>query len=252
MSNGVWLELGGSSSPYDFYGGEVGFFGQYTAYAGLGWCGGHDYYSMTAADDANYDTSQVFAMGSTPYYMLAGPGIDGNYGSSTAAYNWGYNQAEWLLNHQIPAIGLPDNSRIIWMDIEGDEGKGGSSYGWNSEGNSCGEQTGGSPIPSSIDRQTFNGFYNAMSQAGYRVGAYSSATFWNFTFGGYGNIPNTLEWTYESQAQVNPAPSLASWCTQGVCAQFFGGQSAGGPNALVWQWSNSRTNGYYDYDVSAW
>jgi hypothetical protein len=246
MSGGVWQEPGGPSSPYDFYSGEVGVFQQYAG------CGGNDYYNMTAADDANYDTSQVYAMGSTPYYMLAGPGINGNYGSSSAAYNWGYNQAEWLLNNQIPAIGLPNNNKIIWLDIEGYENSGSYSNGWNSEGNSCGARTGGSSISGSIDRVTFNGFYDAMSNAGYRVGAYSSAQFWDFTFGGYGNIPNTLEWTYESQAQVNPAPPLGSWCTQGVCAQFFGGQIDGGSNALVWQWSNSSTNGSGDYDVSAW
>jgi len=150
-------------------------------------------------------------------------------------------QAHWVLQH----LTGPNDNGIIWIDIEPGNNL---SNGWNSEGNSCGGKTGTSPISAAVDRSTFNGFFDTIANAGYTVGVYSFSSYWSYTFGSDGSIPNTLEWTYESDIPTNPAPALGGWCGSAGCAEFFGGQSAGDTHAIAWQWSQSGG----DFDTTYW
>ncbi len=101
-------------------------------------------------------------------------------------------------------------------------------------------------IPS--HRATFNGCWDYIyNNIGFLPGAYSAPAFWTQTFESDGSIPDTYEWTYEGQAAIEPGPS--GWCEGSVCAQFFGGQDLSSSHALLWQWSNSATNGSGDYDL---
>ncbi|MDA8394351.1 MAG: hypothetical protein M0T72_03760 [Candidatus Dormibacteraeota bacterium] len=101
-------------------------------------------------------------------------------------------------------------------------------------------------------------------------GAYSSHGYWSYTFGNQGAIKSTWEWTsvdepnaYNDSNTSAPAPTVpnGSWnydynsppepgtsqiceyegtssksCSYTADADFFGGQSAGGVHALMWQW----------------
>jgi len=231
-SEEYYYETGGPSSIYGFYAGEMGVFQQKDG------CAATNYYSQADANAASYDSSRIMAMGASEYYIMAGPGISNSAGGDA---KWGESQARWVLKH----LTGPNDNGIIWIDIEPGNNL---SNGWNSEGNSCGGKTGTSPISAAVDRSTFNGFFDTIANAGYTVGVYSSSSYWSYTFGSDGSIPNTLEWTYESDIPTNPAPALGGWCGSAGCAEFFGGQSAGDTHAIAWQWSQSGG----DFDTTYW
>ncbi len=110
-------------------------------------------------------------------------------------------------------------------------------------------------------------------------GAYSSPGYWTYTFGDQGSISTTWEWTSEDAAGAYsdsndnvPAPTVpdGAWkydfnsppeqgtgelcngesssegCSYTADADFFGGQSAGGVHALMWQWDVIPSG---DYDT---
>ncbi|WP_276971576.1 hypothetical protein [Ferrimicrobium acidiphilum] len=244
-SNGLYYEPYGPSSVYGFYSGEDGVYQQLSS------CGATNYWNQGDANAAQSDSNSVMAMGASQYFFLAGPGINAasNNSSSTAAQNWGASQANYALNHFL----RPDTNGIVWADIEGGENNGAYSNGWNSEGNSCGGYTGGAAISGANARATFNGFYDTIANAGFTPGAYSTSNYWSFTFGGYGGIPNTLEWTAQPSVATNnggpsTTPSLGSWCDGQGCAAFFGGQSYGDQHAVAWQFAQ----GTDDFDESVW
>jgi hypothetical protein len=237
-SEGYYYETGGPSSIYGFYAGEMGVFQQKD-----GCPNAVNYYSLGDANAASYDSTRIMAIGASEYYFMAGPGISNSAGGD---YAWGQAQARWVLGHLVG----PNDNNIIWIDIEHD---GSVSYtnGWNANGNSCGRRGPGTPLYGPAqDRSTFNGFYNTIAAANYTVGVYSDASVWQTDFGtgSYSSIPNTLEWTYQSDFATNPAPTLGSWCGSGGCADFFGGQSAGGSHAVAWQWSQDAG----DFDITYW
>ncbi len=235
-SEGYYYEGNGPSSIYGFYAGEMGVFQQKDG------CAASNYYSLGDANAASYDSTRILAMGASEYYFMAGPVISNSAGGDAA---WGTAQANWVLGHLVG----PNDNNIIWIDIEH---TGGQSNGWHSNGSSCGKPQGGTILYGPAqDRATFNAFYNTIAAAGYTVGVYSNPGAWQTDFGtgSYGSIPNTLEWTSESSFAANPAPTLGSWCGSGGCAEFFGGQSAGGAHAVAWQWSGGFAG---DFDITYW
>ena len=217
----------------------MGVFQQDNQYGGN--CSAVGYYNMADANAANYDSSKIMAMGSSEYYMLAGPGVANGAGGD---YQWGVQQANWVLSH----LEGPNTNRIIWADIE--RGQNGLTDGWNHNGSQCGAVKGGTALYGNAqDRATFNGFWDTITNAGYTVGAYSSNSFWSGTFGSYGSIPGTLEWTSEASLPATDVPALRNWCySSNACAQFFGGQYIGYSHAIAWQYSG----GGADYNESYW
>ncbi len=245
-SNGWYLSpYPQPSYPYGFYVGEMGVFQQVGNQYYGGNCSGVGYYNLADANAANYDSSRIMAMGSSEYYMLAGPGVSNGAGGD---YQWGAVQADWVLSH----LEGPNTNHIIWADVERGPRQGNIQYtnGWNNNGSQCGVVAGGNPLfGNAQDRATFNGFWDTITNAGYTVGVYSSGNFWNPTFGSYENIPGTLEWTYEASLPATEVPSLGNWCySSNACAQFFGGQYIGYSRSIAWQYSN----GGADYDESYW
>ena len=128
-------------------------------------------------------------------------------------------------------------------------------YGWNSVYTApCSGRVRIDHVPAAVDRADFNGFAAYLtSHSSYKVGAYSAAPVWNSIFGtGVDSlIPNTYEWTYTPDTSSLSHPP-DGWCLEGTttCAHFFGGQSRGGPYALMWQWSGGggTFNGHGDFD----
>ncbi len=194
--------------------------------------------------------------GSGMYYYMGGPGVDPSYnGTTVEGFTWGYKQAvyawyQWQIAYRQSGPGsLP--LRILWMDVE--PGAVGSGYtnGWNEIATRCGRIK-STYINPAVDRATVDGFWvyiRKHTQA--YPGVYSSPAFWDYSFGAYGYIPHTYEWSYESDSgQVNPAPS--GWCQfTDFCGVFFGGQRASSPTALMWQWSIA--GGDYDQiDTYRW
>jgi len=101
-------------------------------------------------------------------------------------------------------------------------------------------------IAASIDRADFNGFFDyVVAHSRFKPGVYSSVAVWNSVFGANsaspgspGYIPHTDEWTYEPETTNFTGNAPFGWCLKsGGCAQFFGGVTFNGSNALMWQWS---------------
>jgi hypothetical protein len=122
----------------------------------------------------------------------------GGYNSSgTNATNWGTSQAQRAVSDVSQTLGFP----YIFMDIEAAD-----PHGWNEgfSGVCSGTETAGS-IPSALDRDTFNGFWNyvnnssAFFAAVYEAGGGSSS--WDDIFGSGQTLGNTLEWTYENETK---------------------------------------------------
>ncbi len=208
---------------------------------------------MNAANaDVTYAGTHNFVgvpFGTFLYFFAAGPGVDPNYsGTTSEAYNWGWNQAVYAAS-QYSTYGPAVSAHLMFMDVEKGTGKlGAGTYnGWNSQAANCGQSLINSYMSPSLDQATFNGFqYYIMHYTSFWPGAYSSPSFWNYTFGAgssYGSIPTTFEWTSESESSsVTPGPS--GWCMGGTCAGWFGGSN----DPLAWQWSTSALNGAGDFD----
>jgi len=212
--------------------------------------------NSTDVFDANWNNQYLdgtaYPTGTALYYFMGGPGADPSYNASnpsaSEAYNWGVNQGYdvwWIWDHYGPTVKDP----VVFMDIEN---PGNGTYeGWDEEVNSCGYRTGTTPIPSSIDRQTFNGFWNEIyNNTGFWPGVYSSPSYWNYTFGtgSYGSIPNTYQWTSESDSG-SPTPGPYGWCQSGYgCASWFGGVS--GSYQAAWQFAVASSGDWDQFDSS--
>jgi hypothetical protein len=131
----------------------------------------------------------------------------------------------------------------MFMDIENPGN--GTYQGWDEQTDKCGNRTGTTSIPSSIDRQTFNGFYDeTYNNTPFFPGVYARQDYWRATFGtgSSGSIPNTEQWTSQAH-NTEPSPSPTAWCTTGACAAWFGGVTS--DNEAEWQWAIA-TSGDYD------
>lgn len=173
-------------------------------------------------------------MGTALYYYMGGPGADPSYnGTSTEAQAWGQQQAIWAVNTynaQGPQIDTP----LIVMDIEQPY-----ATGWNDVTYGCGGDV-MNGIPTSLDRATFNGFWNYIyyDTTAFYPGVYSSTSYWTSIFGtgSDGSIPNTFEWTNQVQTYSTNVPG--AWCYGSSCASWFGGTN----KQLAWQWAISETD----------
>jgi hypothetical protein len=177
--------------------------------------------------------------GTEGYFFMGGPGADPHYtGSTSEAQSWGETEAKYVLSRSLPTFG----TKVIFMDIES---PGNGEYtGWNERVNSCGQLTGSITIQPSVDRATFNGFFDYVQSKGYKAGVYSSPDFWSETFAGTssGSIPNTTQWTYEDSSEsVSPGP-VGFEQSGGLSAQWFGDVNSA--HEYMWQWN--QTAGDYD------
>ena len=121
------------------------------------------------------------------------------------------------------------------MDIEAAD-----PHGWNEgfNGVCSGTETAGS-IPVTLDRDTFNGFWNYVNNSSaffpsvYEAGG-SGGSSWDGIFGSGQTLGNTLEWTY-----VNETPSVstfpAGWSVSGTVPVWYA--SAPSQCQMMWQWS---------------
>jgi hypothetical protein len=92
-----------------------------------------------------------------------------------------------------------------------------------------------------IDRATFNGFWDYIhSNSPYLPAVYNAggggSDAWDFIFGSGETIPNTPEWTFETET-ASLATFPTGWSVPGASPLFFGGQSTSSKCALLWQWS---------------
>lgn len=196
-------------------------------------------------------------IGSSVYWMAAGPGLNpatpGRMPTANEAYQWGKRQAQravWALrqsHYRVPA-------HFIVLDVEIPGVTPATDNGWNHvyEGK-CGGRQVTSYIPASIDRATFNGFYDyVMNETAYYPVVYSGPSMWTSIFGAgsISKIPNTYEWTFEA-ATSNVTDGPRSFCRGSLCAQFFGGQTRANKHALIWQWSTYGQQSYGDFDQVA-
>lgn len=209
-------------------------------------------------------------------YVNAGDTTPTNY-SNTDAYNWGKKQGQEAINAYdfwsgyYPGDLLP----TVFLDAEWDTG-------WNEvlvdsySSSGCGGIASSSACCSTtLDRQTFDGFTDAIAADttdGLFYSAFSSYDFWNsatFACGsctsGNGYIPHTYEWTFGTDGSngpadppINPPPgqsgASSGWCqyiaSKNSYASFFGGQSTSSSYAYMWQWSEAADsgNGVADFD----
>jgi hypothetical protein len=209
------------------------------------------YFNSTNASDAAWDYDEFGAgVGAGGYFFMAGPGKDPGFNDTASeASSWGELQGEKAVA-EWNAMDL--NFPILFGDFEGNY-----DYGWNDVWNfnssTCGytKNTGYTGIASSIDRATFNGFWDYIeydTTTAAFPGAYSSPDWWNLTFSGAcsGSNPNaciqsTWEWTSENESSISPGPS--SWTEGSTTAQFFGGQTSSSAYALMWQWTTPSETG---------
>lgn len=229
------------------FGGYMGETGRWDYWKGcdslgIGWNTG-------AYNDAQANFGSGYGVGAGAYWMLAGPGRDGNYTSASADQSWGSAQAARALSDiGTKALGFP----YVFMDIE--QYGGGVDNGWNNAYSSTCAANGNTiatTIAASLDRDTFNGFYNEIvNDSGFLPGVYSAggsgAYEWNGIFGSQ-TLGNTGEWTYEGETS-----SLSSWpsafSVSGASASWFA--SAPSSCHLVWQWTGGAVqNGSPDFRV---
>ncbi len=249
------------------FGAYIGEIGLWYEMSGVGCSGYQDFFDAIDAGDANFNYNYYgSASGPGPngaggVWFMAGPGVDPGYdGTTTEAYNWGALQAEKAYLDWQARGGYTETANgylpfvVMWMDIEA--GPSGQTDGWNhvAAPGTCGTQFTAYSVPSQLDRETFNGFWDYITYQTPRLvpGVYSAPAFWNETFAyGYSDcssspycpIPNTYEWTYEGHS-TSILPGPVGWCQSSICAEFFGTQTSDSPNAIMWQWAS----GNEDYD----
>ncbi len=264
-----------SGSPYQEpgnvggnYGGYVGEIGTWQQTAG---CTNYtNYFNTTDASAANSNYNSGIGVGVGGYFFMGGPGADPNYnGTASEATAWGAAQAKTAVSNWDARSGYTGTSNgylpyeVVWMDIEGSAS---ASNGWDGRLTNCGATDSETGMSYVLDRDTFNGFWNYIvnNTAHLKPGAYSSGSFWNYTFTPNNSpcndypteceILNTWEWTYENDSgSVLNGPQGWTQTVQAtgaqVSASFFGGQSRGGPYNLGWQWCiPSACGGSDDYD----
>ena len=240
------------SGLYGAYGAEISTWGNY-----LGCTSGRAVNStdvIAANQDVTYAVNHNFVgvpLGTYLYFYAGGPGVDPNYnGTTTEAYNWGYNQAEYAIS-QWAAIGPEISSPLIFMDVEqGNRNAGQPEYynGWNSRASNCGETVLSSYMAPNLDQATVDGYLYALDSSpdGFYQSVYSSPGFWSYTFGSsYGSIPNAYEWTSENES-ASITPGASGWCMGSTCAAWFGGTD----HPLIWQWTTNAPdlNSVGDFD----
>jgi len=240
------------------YGGYIGMAGNWARQEGCSTGNFLAYSSQNGAQaNANYLDYHV-GIGEGVYWYMGGPGVDPHYsGSTTEAASWGTTQAEWTLAAMKKVhVTYP----VVWADIEFPEIAPAHDNGWTAAYTSpCSgavRASFSSTTRSNLGRAEFNAFANYITtHSSYKVGVYSDAATWTSIFGTGSNasIPNTYEWTYETEtANLSQKPS--GWCLSGEktphCAVWFGGQTSGSKYALMWQWSGGGgvRNPYGDYD----
>jgi hypothetical protein len=248
------------SAPYSepaiggAYGGYIGMTGSW-AY----WLGCHGgFLAWSSANSAQADTNYTTygkGIGTAVYWFMGGPGVDPSYnGSAAEASAWGARQAARAL---ADASGEHVTYPVLFMDIELPGVAPANDNGWNDVYTSaCSGVVKHSGIPAAVDRADFNGFWDYVTaHSKYKPGVYSAPAIWTQIFGtgSAASIPHTDEWTYTPEsASLSAAPK--GWCLNSGeppgCATFFGGVSAGSPNALMWQWSGGGgvRNGIGDFD----
>ena len=232
-SGGVYL------MPYSptggAYGGYIGEIGDYSHWQGcnsniLNW-------NQTAYNDAqsNFNSHHV-GVGAAGYWMMAGPGRESGYSSTngTEAYNWGQAQAQRVVSTDLgQALGFP----YVVMDIEDVY-----NHGWNEAWNGpCGGTVVAGSVPASIDRDTFNGFWDYIEHdSAYFPSVYDAggggSNAWSAVFGSQ-TLGNTMEWTY-----VNETSSISTfptgWNVAGTTPVWFA--SAPSQCQMLWQWSGGN------------
>lgn len=227
------------TQTYDLYVGEVGS----SAY------GGNTYIppSTNSTDNINFinDASAEYnaghGVGAGEYYFLSG---GQNAPSGVSAYQWGVDQAMYATNDFNAAQVATGGSlafRFIMADIEIQPGNG-AYFGWfyPAPANS---------LALAANELVWAGFYQALQGAGTNVGVYSSPTIWSEIQGG--SSVAQAEWTSEGDyGPSTPCPTTAlSGGPGGTSAQFFGGQSSGTKQSLMWQWAegpNGLSPGDFD------
>lgn len=231
------------------FGGYVAEVGTWTNMTG---CTSGRAINWTNVNDANsnswYKYGTQYPTGTALYFYMAGPGADPKYSvsspSGNEAYAWGARQASYALQ-QWKSIGPAIRDYVMIMDIEN---PGNGTYnGWDEQVNSCGTYKSGHPVPYTVDRAAFNGFFDTISHSGTGLApaVYSRQDYWNFTFGtgSAGYIPNTREFTAQSHSNY-ALPAAYGWCQPHYsCAAWFGHSHYG----LAWQYAIAN-NGGADYD----
>jgi hypothetical protein len=258
-----WPVSGTGSAPYaephagGSYGGYMGMAGNWARTVG---CHTGNFLAWSSANSAQANTNLTkynIGVGTGVYWYMGGPGVDPHYkGTAAEASAWGAQQAAWTLAavKSLVVVKYP----VIWADIELPGIEPAPDNGWNAVYTGpCSWHVAHYHIPASIDRAELNGFASYIaSHSAYKVGVYSSPGVWTSIFGTgpESRLPNTYEWTYESETKtVSAASAPWGWCLSrghGACAAFFGGQTSGSPYALMWQWSGGGgvNNGYGDFD----
>jgi hypothetical protein len=233
------------------YGGYIGMIGNWAYW--LGCRGAFLAWSSANSGQANYNFSRGLGIGTGVYWFMGGPGVDPAYnGTAAEAYAWGERQAaRTLADFAGRSVPYP----VVFMDVELPGISPAPDNGWNSVYTSpCSGRVKASYVPASVDRSDFNGYWDYLAAHSHWVpGVYSSPSVWRSIFGtgSVAAIPHTREWTYEPETtNFNLAP--VGWCLRGTssCAQFFGGNTASSPMALMWQWSGGGglSNGIGDFD----
>jgi hypothetical protein len=237
-------DCGTTEGNFGGYMGEIGRWDYWKGCdsSGIGWNTG-------AYNDAQANFNGGYGVGAAAYWMLGGPGRDGDYTSASADTSWGSAQADRVLSDLgTESLGFP----YVFMDIE--QYGGGVDNGWNNAYNSTCASNGNTiatTIAASLDRDTFNGFWDEIwDNSSFLPGAYSAggggAYEWSGIFGSQ-TLPHTAQWTYEGETS-----SLSSWpsgfSVSGASASWF----AGGPSSchLIWQWTGGAVqNGSPDFRV---
>jgi hypothetical protein len=248
-SSAPYLEPNVTRSGCGHYGGYFGEVGGYWSVLG---CGGSNAWNVTGAGDAYTNfTSYTDGIGTSAYYFGGGPGMDPNYnGTTSEAYAWGKRQAEKAKS--LAGTHSYFDSGILVLDVE-DDYPSGVPTGWNEVlvSGSCSSVrfTGISP---SVDRATFNGFWDDIwNNSAYWIAAYSSPGEWSGIFGtgSDSSLTGTMQWTADwGQNCINPGPygwTQGSGSCSSNSASFFGGISSSSSCAFAWQWA-SRNGGDYD------
>ena len=240
-SGGVYL-MPNSPTGGD-YGGYVGELGAYDVWKG---CTSGVNWNQTGYNDAqsNY-TNHSVGVGAGGYWMMGGPGREpgGFTTSGTNATNWGTSQAQ----RAVADVGQPVSFPYIFMDIEAAD-----PHGWNNgfSGVCSGTVTAGS-ISSTLDRDTFNGFWDYVeNHSSYLAAVYeaggSGGSSWDGIFGSQ-TLGNTLEWTYVNETRsISTFPT--GWSVGGTVPVWYA--SAPSKCQMMWQWSggNGQLNGVGDFD----
>ncbi|MGI9093776.1 MAG: hypothetical protein ACR2FF_10170 [Mycobacteriales bacterium] len=245
------------ASPGSF-GGYFGEIGTWSVWQG---CGGRLFWNPSAFTAANVNRQQFHrGVGGSVYWIAAGPGLDpatpGRMPTYDEARAWGAAQAARTLQ-DITTGRLVIPSRMIVLDIEQPQVAPALDNGWN---HIYPGRCGGTPlskypyVPTHIDRGVFDGYTAYIAtHSSLRTIVYSApgASAWDGIFGTGtdGQIPNTWEWTYESETRYYTT-GPRGWCVGSTCASFFGGQSSANAHALMWQWSGGGGvyNGKGDFD----